>query len=154
MIPELYEQCLPLVGTSTTEHLGRIESLAAQRFAVAAGAVQSDAVQSDAPHPLFLSSVMGWPAGPDESALYPDGTAHGFVPGVPLADVRLMGAGQDLEFHAQPRAGAAVTLETTVSDVQLKHGRSGDLLLIGLTRRYTTADGTLLTTCRETFIAR
>ncbi|MDE0195330.1 MAG: MaoC family dehydratase N-terminal domain-containing protein [bacterium] len=149
MIPELYEQCLPLVGVSTTEHLGRIEPLAAQRFAVAAGALQSDA-----PHPLLLSSVMGWHAGPDESELYPDGTAHGFVPGVPLEDVRLMGAGQDLEFHEQPRMGSEVTLETTVSDVQLKHGRSGDLLLIHLTRRYTAADGTLLTTCRETFIAR
>ena len=149
MIAELYEQCAPLVGTSTTEHLGRIESLAAQRFAVAAGAMQPDS-----PHPLFLSSVMGWHAGPGESELYPDGTAHGFVPGVPLADVRLMGAGQDLEFHEPPRAGSDVTLETTVSDVQLKHGRSGDLLFIHLTRRYTTADGTLLTTCRETFIAR
>ena len=149
MIPELYEQCAPLVGTSTTEHLGRIESLAAARFAVAAGAMQSGA-----PHPLFLSSVMGWHAGPGESELYPDGTAHGFVPGVPLADVRLMGAGQDLEFHEAPRVGSDVTLETTVSDVQLKHGRSGDLLFIHLTRRYTAADGTLLTTCRETFIAR
>ena len=97
---------------------------------------------------------MGWQAGPDESDLYPDGTAHGFVPGVPLAEVRLMGAGQDLEFHRQPQVGSDVTLETTVSDVQLKHGRSGDLLFIGLTRRYTDADGILLTTCRETFIAR
>ena len=149
MIPALYEQCLPLVGASTIEHLGRIESLAAQRFAVAAGAMQSDAL-----HPLFLSSVMGWEAGPDESDLYPDGTAHGFVPGVPLSDVRLMGAGQDLEFHEPPQVGADVTLETTVSDVQLKQGRSGDLLFIHLTRRYSTADGTLLTTCRETFIAR
>ena len=149
MIPELYEQCRPLVGTSTIEHLGRIESLAAQRFAVAAGAMQSGE-----PHPLFLSSVMGWKAGPDEGDLYPDGTAHGFVPGVPLSDVRLMGAGQDLEFHEPPQVGADVTLETTVSDVQLKQGRSGDLLFIHLTRRYSTADGTLLTTCRETFIAR
>ena len=149
MIPELYEQCLPLVGTSTTEHLGRIESLAAERFAVAAGAVRSGT-----PHPLFLSSVMGWQAGPAADDLYPDGTAHGFVPGVPLAEVRLMGAGQDLEFHEQPEVGADVTLETTVSDVELKHGRSGDLLFIHLTRRYTAADGTLLTTCHETFIAR
>lgn len=149
MIADLYEQCLPLVGTSTTEHLGRIEQLAAQRFAVAAGAIPSAE-----PHPLFLSSVMGWQAGPDEQDLYPDGTAHGFVPGLPLGDVRLMGAGQDLEFHEPPQAGADVTLETTVSDVELKHGRSGDLLLIHLTRRYTDADGTLLTTCRETFIAR
>ena len=148
MIPELYEQCLPLVGVSTTEHLGRIEPLAAQRFAVAAGAKPSGD-----PHPLFLSSVMGWHAGPDESDLYPDGTAHGFVPGVPLSDVRLMGAGQDLEFHEPPEVGADVTLETTVTDVELKKGRSGDLLF-HLTRRYTTADGTLLTTCRETFIAR
>ena len=149
MIPELYEQCLPLVGVSTTEHLGRIEPLAAQRFAVAAGAKPSGD-----PHPLFLSSVMGWHAGPDESDLYPDGTAHGFVPGVPLSDVRLMGAGQDLEFHEPPEVGADVTLETTVTDVELKKGRSGDLLFIHLTRRYTTADGTRLTTCRETFIAR
>ena len=149
MIPELYEQCRPLVGVSTTEHLGLIESLAAQRFAVAAGAKPSED-----PHPLFLSSVMGWQAGPDESDLYPDGTAHGFVPGVPLSDVRLMGAGQDLEFHEPPQVGSDVTLETTVTDVELKKGRSGDLLFIHLRRRYTSADGTLLTTCRETFIAR
>ena len=149
MIPELYEKCRSLVGVSTTEYLGRIELLATQRFAVAAGAVQSPG-----PHPLFLSSVMGWHAGPTESELYPDGTADGFVPGLPLSGVRLMGAGQDLEFHEPPRVGADVTLETTVSDVELKTGRSGDLLFIHLRRRYTSADGTLLTTCRETFIAR
>lgn len=149
MIPELYEQCLPLVGISTTERLGRIEPLAAQRFAVAAGAQPSGD-----PHPLFLSSVMGWQAGPTESELYPDGTADGFVPGLPLSDVRLMGAGQDLEFHEPPRVDADVTLETTVTDIELKKGRSGDLLFIHLRRRYTSADGTLLTTCRETFIAR
>ncbi len=149
MIPELYEKCRSLVGVSTTEYLGRIELLATQRFAVAAGAVQCPG-----PHPLFLSSVMGWRAGPPESELYPDGTADGFVPGLPLSGVRLMGAGQDLEFHEPPRVGADVTLETTVSDVELKTGRSGDLLFIHLRRRYTSADGTLLTTCRETFIAR
>ena len=149
MIPELYEQCLPLVGVSTTEHLGLVESLAVQRFAVAAGARHSDD-----PHPLFLSSVMGWQAGPEASELYPDGTADGFVPGLPLSGVRLMGAGQDLEFHEPPCVGADITLETTVTDVELKSGRSGDLLFIHLTRRYTDDDGTLLTTCRETFIAR
>ena len=149
MIPELYEQCLPLVGVSTTERLGRVESLAVQRFAVAAGAEPSGD-----PHPLFLSSVMGWKAGPEASELYPDGTADGFVPGLPLSGVRLMGVGQDLEFHEPPQIGAGVTLETTVTDVELKKGRSGDLLFIHLQRRYTSADGTLLTTCRETFVAR
>jgi hypothetical protein len=149
MIAELYERCLPMVGISTTEHLDAVESLAAERFAVAAGAQPSDD-----PHPLFLSSVMGWHAGPDPGELCPDGTTEEFVPGLPLSGVRLMGAGQDLEFHEPVRVGADVTLETTLTDVELKSGRSGDLLLLHLTRRYTADDGTLLTTCLETFIAR
>ena len=65
---------------------------------------------------------MGWKAGPEASELYADGTADGFVPGLPLSGVRLMGAGQDLEFHEPPRVGADVTLETTVTDVELKKG--------------------------------
>lgn len=65
-----------------------------------------------------------------------------------------MGAGQDLEFHHPVRAGVSVVVHTSLDDVQLKHGRSGSLLLLRIRRRFTDEDGTPLVTCHESFIAR
>ena len=143
------------VGTERTERLGTIGQRDIARFAVASHAPPSHPGPEDATaHPLFLSSVMGWGDGPAESELDTDGTAASDTRGIPLDGVRLMGAGQELEFHHPVRAGASLVVHTSLADVQLKHGRSGSLLLLRIRRRFTDEAGTPLVTCHESFIAR
>ncbi|WP_326725687.1 MaoC family dehydratase N-terminal domain-containing protein [Streptomyces sp. NBC_00243] len=143
------------VGTERTERLGTIRHGDIARFAVASHAPPPRPGPGDATAPpLFLSSVMGWGDGPAESELDADGTAASDTRGIPLGGVRLMGAGQDLEFHNPVRAGVSVVVHTSLDDVQLKHGRSGSLLLLRIRRRFTDEAGTPLVTCRESFIAR
>lgn len=154
-----YEQLRREVGREHTTKLGTVADRDLHRFAVASHAPEGWSDQGYpegdlvAP-PLFLSSVMGWGAGPPESDLDTDGTSVEETRGLPLAGVRLMGAGQDLEFHAPVRAGACVHAHTSLEDVQLKHGRSGTLLILRVLRRFTEADGEALVTCRESFVAR
>jgi hypothetical protein len=105
-------------------------------------------------HPLHVSSTMGWGSGPVESELRPDGSGIDETRGLPLEGVRLMGAGQELEFHARVRDGIAVVAHTSLAGVQLKAGRSGDLLIINVSRHFTDESGKQLVTCRETFIGR
>lgn len=154
-----FEQLLVEVGKEHTTKLGTIAARDLHRFAIASRALDG---WSDQGHtegetvapPLYLSSVMGWAAGPPEDELDNDGTSVEETRGLPLAGVRLMGAGQDLEFHAPVRAGASVVAHTSLEDVQLKHGRSGTLLIMQVLRRFTDAAGRPLVTCRESFVAR
>lgn len=143
-----YEQLRKLLGKAHTERLGVVSQRDLDRFAVAS---HSPGVAS---HPLFLSSVMGWGAGPQEDELDLDGTSPEATRGLRVGDVRLMGAGQDLEFHAQVQAGTAVVVHTCLADIQLKRGRSGSLLVLCLRRRFTDDTDQPLVTCRESFIAR
>lgn len=143
------------VGTTKSVELGPVTRHDFERFATAAGLdpLPNDADSSIAPH-LYLSSVMGWGSGPPEGHLGPDGTSASESRGFPLAGLRLMGAGQDLEFHTPVRDGMTVTETTLLDYVQLKEGRSGPFLTVQLVRRFFDQAGTLLVTCRETFIGR
>jgi acyl dehydratase len=152
------------VGRPTTRALGRISALHFQRFAVATG--ETDGRYFDAEHarsqglpgvvapPLFLTSVMGWDAGLEETALNLDGTAPADLVALPLAGLRVMGAGQQLEFLHPVMEGQDITMHVVVDHVRLKEGKSGSLLLIELLRRYVDQTGAELVRCRETFIAR
>lgn len=154
-----YELLRAEVGKEHTQALGIIAERDLERFAHASHAPEGwdDQRGPDgalvAP-PLFLSSVMGWGAGPPEEHLDTDGTSTEETRGLPLDGVRLMGAGQDLEFHQPVRAGTSVVAHTSLEDVQLKNGSSGTLLIMQVLRRFLDGNGQLLVTCRESFIAR
>lgn len=154
-----YERLRAELGKEHSSKLGVLTGRDLDRFAVASQAPDgwADQVHGDgelvAPA-LFLSSVMGWGAGPPLDQLDTDGTSVEETRGLPLQGVRLMGAGQDLEFHSPVREGTTVVAHTSLEDVQLKHGRSGTLLIMQVLRRFTDADGQPLVTCRESFIAR
>jgi acyl dehydratase len=104
--------------------------------------------------PLYLSSVMGWEAGPPQEALRLDGTPAADATALAIEGLRLMGAGQELEFHRPATDGTAVVMEFSVSSVELKQGRSGALLVIEVQKKYLDGAGLPLVTCRENFIAR
>ena len=104
--------------------------------------------------PLYLSSVMGWEAGPPQDELRPDGTPATDATALAIEGLRLMGAGQELEFHRPAVDGTEVVMEFSVSNVEFKRGRSGELLVIEVQKKYLDGAGLPLVTCRENFIAR
>lgn len=73
--------------------------------------------------------------------------------GLPVEGLRLMGAGQELEFLAAITEGMDLVRETLVEDVQFKQGKSGGLIIMKL-RRVFRQDGKDVLNCVETFIAR
>lgn len=158
-LAQVYERLRAELGREHSHALGVIDGRNMRRFAVASNA-PGDWTETDedddaqvAP-PLYLSSVMGWGSGPAESELRADGSGLDDTRGLPLEGVRLMGAGQELEFHEPVRAGMSVVEHTSLADVQLKAGRSGPLLIMNVRRRFTDESGRALVTCRESFIGR
>lgn len=132
-------------GVTRRRDLGPLPARDLERFAVVAGGPVAQ---------LYLSSVMGWSTGPQESDLREDGTGIDETRGLPLDGLRLMGAGQELEFHRPVRAGDRVIEHTTLLDVRRRSGRSGDLLLLTVRRRFTDDADRPLVTCDETFVVR
>ncbi len=141
-IPDLCEELKRYVGRSERTDLGIIRRKSFQRFAIAADNLNPVFFEADSAKaagysdvvapPLFLSSVRNWQVGPP----------------------RIMGGGQDLELHAPVTDGARVSMELRLDGVEMKQGRSGDLLLIKVTQIYRDDADLPLVTCRETFIAR
>jgi acyl dehydratase len=152
------------IGHISRFSLGKVSALQFQRFAIAAGDKSKRYFDNELPRPqgfsgavappLFLSAVMGWEAGPDQESLRLDGAGRVEVTSLPLDGLRLMGAGQDLEFVRPVVDGCEVTQEVSIEDVQLKQGKSGTLLIFSLLRRYVDQDGRELVRCRDNFIGR
>ncbi|WP_028922656.1 FAS1-like dehydratase domain-containing protein [Pseudonocardia acaciae] len=147
-----YDAIRAKVGDVTTTRIGPIRALDFQRFAVASG--ETPGRYDEHAPPLFLTSVLGWGDGPVDDELRPDGTGTEETADLPLSGLRLMGAGQELEFGEPLCDGVTVTVETSIADVQLKEGRSGRLMLLTILRAYSDESGRRLVTCRENFIAR
>jgi acyl dehydratase len=162
-VQAIYEAVRMHVGRSFRRDLGPMRATDMQRFAVAVGddlpitmdaAVAAAAGLPDvAAPPLFLSSVMGWEAGPPELGLLADGVPPGGLADLPVGGLRLMGGGQYLEFSQPVVAGTRIAQETRIKDVRLKEGRSGYLIIIQVERSF-FGEGQLLLRCVETFIGR
>ncbi len=144
------------IGQRETRRLGAIDDLAAARFQLTIqGAVDGEPRAADGEvHPLMPSSVLGWEPGPIESGLMADGNAKDTFAGVDVDGLRLMGGGQQLEFRAPVTVGTELWMDVVVAVVELKSGRSGEFLTLTLDRTFRDADGTVYTTCRETFLGR
>lgn len=156
LLDSQYQRLQAEVGKERSERLGVVARRDLERFAFASHAPlpQPGSDGSVVAHPLFLSSVMGWGAGPPEEELDTDGTAASDTRGLPLEGVRLMGAGQELEFHAMVHDDTNVVVHTTLTDLEMKHGRSGAMLVLRILRRFTDEAGRALVSCHESFIAR
>lgn len=162
--PELYEAMKRHVGHQDEIAIGAIHRREFQRFAVAAGdrnplyfdeaAARAAGYAGLVVPPLFLSAVMGWGAGPEEVALREDGLAESDAFLIPMRGLRVMGGGQEVEWHAPVLEGVQVTLRRELEEVRWREGRSGPLVLLVVVRRYVDAQGALLVSCRETFMVR
>jgi hypothetical protein len=132
-------------GQPRVRRLGVVRRRDLERFSIAVG--------GDGAELLFLSSVLGWEPGPTTEELRPDGAAPAALVGLDLKGLRIMGAGQDLEFFGEVGAEQDVTEEVTVEDAELKSGGSGDFLIIRLRRVFRSGDEVLVD-CLETLIGR
>lgn len=152
------------IGVVHRSELGQVRADDFQRFAYACNDLDARYLDDEyarsqnlpgciAP-PMFVSAVMQWGPGPAEDALRPDGTVLDATASLPLDGLRLMGAGQDIEFHSDVVDGDILHAEVDVASVRLKEGRSGDMLIIEIRRRYFHADDSPVATCLETVIAR
>jgi acyl dehydratase len=162
--PEIYEQVKAQLGKTRRIPIGVINRRDFERFAVAVddpnplffddACARAHGYSGAIAPPLYLSSVLGWESGPPQDSLRPDGTPSNDAMAVPTGGLRLMGGGQELEFHRPITAATEVVIEFSVSNVELKQGRSGPLLVVQLQKKFLTSDGAPLVTCRENFIAR
>ena len=152
------------LGEVRRTEIGAVAPIWARRFAMASG--ETDAVfYEDAAAeaagfagtplpPLLLSSTRSWEPGPGRGELGDDGIVLTDV-GYPVGSgLRTLGGGQALQFHADALAGVELVSEAEVKDVRTKEGRSGELLIVEVERRFLTADGELLITCDETRLLR
>jgi len=101
---------------------------------------------------LFLAATMSWEDGPPEGELRPDGLAARESPCTEGLPVRQVHGGQTVRLLRAPVAGCRVTASRAVTSVARKQGRSGPFVLLGLTTRFTSADGTELTAVDETIV--
>ncbi|WP_055611363.1 FAS1-like dehydratase domain-containing protein [Streptomyces phaeochromogenes] len=102
--------------------------------------------------PLFLAATMSWEDGPAEEELQPDGLAFRESPCTQGLPVRQVHGGQAVRLTRAPLAGTRVTASRAVTSAERKHGRSGDFVLLGLSTRFISPDGTELTAVDETIV--
>ena len=163
--PEIYAQVKAQLGKTRRIPIGVINRRDFERFAAAVddpnrlffddAFARAHGYSGAIAPPLYLSSVLGWESGPPQDSLRPDGIPSNDSMAVPMmGGLRLMGGGQELEFHRPVTAAIEVVIEFSVSNVELKQGRSGPLLVVQLQKKFLTSDGVPLFTCRENFIAR
>jgi acyl dehydratase len=151
------------VGRPFSVRTGVIRTTDLQRFAVASDdynpiyfdhelAATSGHDGLAAP-PLYLSSVLGWEAGPPECDLRQDGIGNELAL-LPIDGVGLMGVGQDIEFLGAVRAGMQFSVVSTLDDVEIKSGRSGMFLLLVIAREFKNEEGDVVLRCRESYVGR
>lgn len=161
---DLYAEAVAAIGSGDTVEVGTISAREIARFAVAVGdsnpiyfdveAARAAGYPDVVVPPNCLGAVIGWEGGPPEDELRPDGTAQQDLGFIDLHGARLMGGGQDLVFHAPVCAGDRITLTRRLTDVQKRAGRSGDLILLQLEKRYTNQRDEMVLVISETLIVR
>lgn len=151
LVDRVHAAARAVVGITTTTELGEVRQIDLDRYAVSVdGSIVGGSARAGS-LALYLSSVLAWSAGPAEGDLLPDGNAPDPFSGVDVSGLRLMAGGQELTFHRDLRTGVPITLETSLTDAQVKEGGAGRMVIITLDRRYFDPEG-LLTECRERFL--
>jgi hydroxyacyl-ACP dehydratase HTD2-like protein with hotdog domain len=152
----LCETLTALIGRSGPEL--RTVALRAdfERFAAAIaedGPLATEGGRAVAPL-MFVCSVQDWHPRPVLGGLRADGTGADRTSFLPLEGFRLMGGGQRIEFHAPVLEGTELRIRPTLEDVTMKHGRSGDLIVLSVKTIYADGSGRPLVTAFDTLLVR
>jgi acyl dehydratase len=161
---EVIESVRKHVGDETVRPLGVVSGLSIRRYARASGESNPLYFNSEyarqlgypdviAP-PNMLPSIVDWTEGEDESGLRTDGTAGEELAGVPSSGVRVMGGGEDMEFHEPVVAGVEVVLRSRLAEVVERESRSGAMAIVKYRNTYESSAGVPLMTCVRSVLLR
>jgi len=105
--------------------------------------------------PNLIPSIVDWSEGSPEQGLRVDGTESGdHLPGVPESGVRVMGGGEDMEFHSPAIAGNRITVESWLETVELRNSKSGLMIVLSYRNRYLDEMDRLLLATTRTVLLR
>jgi acyl dehydratase len=163
--PALARSLRARIGQATTEKLGRLDETVIRRYARAVG--DSNPLHHDEQYaretgmpglvapPNLIPSIVCWAEGAGYDGLRADGTEAGKrLPGVPSSGVRIMGGGEEMEFHTPACADTELELETALTDVEERTSRSGPMLILRYRCHYTDQDGKPIITTYRTVLLR
>jgi len=147
-------------GERSRHFLGVVDALLIRRYAVAINDPNPLYSDVEAAHaagyddivapPNLLSAIVDWGPGVFEDALKPDGTAGmGDTQGL-----RIMGAGEEMQFLKPVVAGARIFAEEAVESVEVKHGKSGPLVFVTWAHDFVDEDNQPYNRNRRTVMVR
>ncbi|GAA3942446.1 hypothetical protein GCM10023085_25310 [Actinomadura viridis] len=153
------------IGSETTHSLGPVTALMIRRYARAIG--ESNPLYYDtefarsrghaeivAP-PNLVTAITSWDEGPAADDLRTDGTPKTLqLEGLPTSGVRVMGGGEDMEFHAPITAGTAVMERSTMIDAELLQGRKGPFIVVRYRHEFVDDEGVPLVTSTRKVLLR
>ncbi|MDX2968138.1 MaoC family dehydratase N-terminal domain-containing protein [Kribbella solani] len=152
------------IGTESTHELGTITALMIRRYARAIG--ESNPLYYDtefargcghpdiiAP-PNLVTAVSAWDEGPAEDGLRSDGVPTAALQDLPTEGVRVMGGGEDIEFHAPIPAGTTLTERSAMIGAELTHGSKGPVIVVRYRHEFVAADGRVLLTSTRKVLLR
>src|SRR4051812_39008744 len=152
------------IGRETVEPLGEVTELIIRRYARACGdenplyfdreAAQAHGYSDIIAPPNLLTSIIDWDEGGREADFRADGTEGEAMIGVPESGVRIMGGGEDMDFHAPAVAGDRVHIRTRLDDVEERDTKSGRMAILKFRNTYETEDGRTLMTCVRSVLLR
>lgn len=160
----LFEDLRAQIGAESVAELGEVSALLVRRYALAVGDfnplyhdldyARSRGYGNIVAPPNLVPSLIEWGVGEPEESLLVDGTAGEHLPGLSADGVRIMGGGEEMEFHAPVTAGTRITQYATLVDVAQRETRSGLMIIATYRNFYCAADGTPLLTCRRSVLLR
>ncbi|RJO75114.1 hypothetical protein D5S18_17225 [Nocardia panacis] len=160
----LLESIRTSIGVETSHSIGRITGLMIRRYARAIGetnplyydtefARSCGYVDIIAP-PNFVTAVSSWDEGPAETDMRTDGVPKAIqLTGLPTEGVRVMGGGEDMEFHAPIAAGTSLVERSMMVDAELREGSRGKFIVVSYRHEFVDEVGkTLLTSIRKVLL--
>ncbi|MDQ6523957.1 MaoC family dehydratase N-terminal domain-containing protein [Nocardioides sp. LHD-245] len=160
----LFESIHTRIGTQRTHQLGEVTGVLIRRYARAIG--ETDPIHYDTAYARrqgyadvvapanLVTAVSVWDEGPPTEDLREDGTPAAALEDLAPDGVRVMGGGEDMEFHRPITAGTTVEERSTMTDVELRAGRSGPVIVVSYRHEFTDAAGRLLVTTTRKLLLR
>ncbi|GAA0948757.1 MULTISPECIES: FAS1-like dehydratase domain-containing protein [Streptomyces violaceusniger group] len=160
VLEEVLSRARKLIGQWEDEECGVLTVKDFCRYAAAVNDVDyirtaraqeaaGEAVEAPA---LFLSGTLSWEDGPAEDGLRPEELAARESPCTQGLRVRQVHGGQAVRLGRPAVAGLRVTATRAVTSADLRRGRSGEFVLLGVTTRHRAEDGEHLMTKDETIV--
>ncbi|MQA84190.1 MAG: hypothetical protein GEV03_06100 [Streptosporangiales bacterium] len=161
---DLFDEIRDRIGHRETIGLGVVTALQIRRYARAVG--EDNPLYHDPEYarkrgfadviapPNMVPSIVDWGEGDVEEELLTDGTAPGHLLGLDISDVRIMGGGEEMEFHRPVTAGTRLTLHSELVDVAQRQAKTGLMIVLSFRNNYRDEAGIPLLTCNRTVLLR